>query len=274
MKNRILLSKKEVVVVFLVISFLSMILGAGGDIGQVYSQRMICSANLRHWYRAMIDFTDDNEGYFWSGWSMTAPGASQWWMQTLEPYCNGPDSVWYCPTATEPRYNLDGTIGPGYDNEPFAAWGYYVEWFGEYSSSYGVNSWLEDAYSKPVPLSEELYAKFWINRDMVINPDTVPFMTDAQWADFWPEPHHVPPAFENTVWEQEPLTQFARVVQNRHGIGVQMSIFMDGSARPVGLKELWTLKWHRVYDTQGPWTLAGGVLPTYWPDWMQGFQDY
>ena len=49
---------------------------------------------------------------------------------------------------------------------------------------------------------------------------------------------------------------------------------MDWSVRKVGLKELWTLKWHHEYDTAGPWTKAGGVQPEDWPQWMRSFKDY
>ena len=38
--------------------------------------------------------------------------------------------------------------------------------------------------------------------------------------------------------------------------------------------ELWTLKWHRNFDTTGPWTKAGGVQPADWPEWMRRFKDY
>lgn len=62
-------------------------------------------------------------------------------------------------------------------------------------------------------------------------------------------------------------------------------LFRDWSVRKVGLKELWTLKWDgrkfhtnkwydRKFDTSGPWTLAGGVQPEDWPEWMRGFKDY
>jgi hypothetical protein len=37
---------------------------------------------------------------------------------------------------------------------------------------------------------------------------------------------------------------------------------------------LWTLKWHRTFDTMGPWTRAGGVMPSDWPRWMQRYKDY
>ena len=60
---------------------------------------------------------------------------------------------------------------------------------------------------------------------------------------------------------------------NRHN-GHINGLFMDWSVRKVGLKELWTLKWHKDSDTAGPWTKAGGVLPEDWPHWMRGFRDY
>ena len=60
---------------------------------------------------------------------------------------------------------------------------------------------------------------------------------------------------------------------NRHEGGVN-SLFLDWSVRKVGLKELWTLKWHRGFDTAGKWTKAGGVQPEDWPVWMRGFKDY
>jgi len=60
---------------------------------------------------------------------------------------------------------------------------------------------------------------------------------------------------------------------NRHDGGIN-SLLMDWSVRKVGLKELWTLKWHPEYNTQGPWTKAGGVKPEDWPAWMRRFKDY
>jgi prepilin-type processing-associated H-X9-DG protein len=60
---------------------------------------------------------------------------------------------------------------------------------------------------------------------------------------------------------------------NRHD-GFVNGLFLDWSVRKVGLKELWTLKWHRDFDTAGPWTKAGGVKPEDWPQWMRRFKDY
>jgi len=60
---------------------------------------------------------------------------------------------------------------------------------------------------------------------------------------------------------------------DRHNGGIN-SLFLDFSVRKVGLKELWTLKWDKEFDTAGPWTRAGGVLPEDWPQWMRSFKDY
>ena len=68
-------------------------------------------------------------------------------------------------------------------------------------------------------------------------------------------------------------TCMSRFCINRHN-GYINSLFMDFSVRKAGLKELWTLKWHRSYDTAGTWTKAGGVNPDAWPKWMKRYRDY
>ncbi len=64
-----------------------------------------------------------------------------------------------------------------------------------------------------------------------------------------------------------------RVCVDRHN-GFVNSLFADWTVRKIGLKELWTLKWHRTYDTTGPWTKAGGVTADRWPQWMRGYKEY
>ena len=60
---------------------------------------------------------------------------------------------------------------------------------------------------------------------------------------------------------------------DRHG-GFVNFLFMDWSVRRVGLKENWTLKWHRASNTAGPFTRAGGVRPEDWPTWLSHYKDY
>jgi prepilin-type processing-associated H-X9-DG protein len=81
-----------------------------------------------------------------------------------------------------------------------------------------------------------------------------------------------PPQFDAIpARENAPGPQNACI--NRHD-GYINSLFLDWSVRKVGLKELWTLKWHRQFNTAGPWTKAGGADPEDWPAWMRKFKDY
>jgi prepilin-type processing-associated H-X9-DG protein len=62
-----------------------------------------------------------------------------------------------------------------------------------------------------------------------------------------------------------------RVCINRHSGYVNVN-FMDFSARKVGLKELWELKWSRKWFTDR----SGNpdYDPPAWPQWMEKFKDY
>ncbi len=97
----------------------------------------------------------------------------------------------------------------------------------------------------------------------------------TRWHDAWPRDTDSPPAYPDEFgWGDKGTTdEMKHFCINRHSAFVNF-LFMDWSTRPVGLKELWTLKWHRAFNTAGPWTKAGGVAPADWPDWMRGFKDY
>ena len=90
--------------------------------------------------------------------------------------------------------------------------------------------------------------------------------------------------FVRDGWEQycwtEPLRsnygvgslQMERFCLNRHN-GYVNGVFLDLSVRRIGLKKLWTFKWHRNFDINGIWTKAGSGGPDDWPEWMRNFRD-
>jgi prepilin-type processing-associated H-X9-DG protein len=95
-------------------------------------------------------------------------------------------------------------------------------------------------------------------------------MLDARLAGTHPEPFDPPPAQDDaqaTSWGMEV------VCINRHQGSIN-TLFCDSSVRRVDLKELWTLKWHKTFNTADKWTKAGGVQPEDWPQWLRGFREY
>ena len=96
----------------------------------------------------------------------------------------------------------------------------------------------------------------------------VPMFLDCKLVDTYPLDTSPPPALPDAdCYGEEFLTNPMKMIcMDRHSGGIN-GVFVDGSTRKVHLKELWTLKWHKDYNTSGPWTLPTAV----WPDWMAGF---
>jgi prepilin-type processing-associated H-X9-DG protein len=99
----------------------------------------------------------------------------------------------------------------------------------------------------------------------------VPLFMDALRFNIFPRQTDTPPTVEDMAWTG--MEHMRRICIDRHDGGINMA-FLDWSVRKVGLKEEWTLKWHKAYNTAGPWTFAGGVQPADWPDWMRPLKDY
>jgi prepilin-type N-terminal cleavage/methylation domain-containing protein len=237
--------------------------------------RMVgCSSNLRQWVIIMHTYCMENDGKFVSG----VNSFGHWWPYQLENRLKDwkTNKVWFCPTATKPIVDEYGVSHQAFNIDQ--AWGIFKGDQGGYSSgpdgiagSYGLNGYviripLDAAYVRDIPASCGY-------QDFLEIPQgaRVPVMMDGLRFDLFPIEKDGPPVNEYDSWEGE--SRMARVCINRHR-GSVCSSFADGSVRNVGLKELWTLKWHRQFQTNGPWTRAGGVAPTDWPDWIRPYPDF
>jgi len=49
----------------------------------------------------------------------------------------------------------------------------------------------------------------------------------------------------------------------------QIGVFVDFSVRPIGLKELWELRWYRGWHED-----RRKARTPVWPEWMQHYKDY
>jgi len=144
----------------------------------------------------------------------------------------------------------------------------------DFVSSYNINSWtnymLQDRGQRPAEY-------FWKNVDSIKSADRVPVFLDGTWNDAWPWSTDPPPDSDGAwggLGSTGTTNEMDHFCINRHLHGMINGLFADWSVRPIGLKELWTLKWHRAFNTAGPWTRAGAVRTDDWPQWMRNLRDY
>jgi len=93
----------------------------------------------------------------------------------------------------------------------------------------------------------------------------VPMFLDCAFLDGFPRETDRPPATpdDHNGWDRHAMKLYCI---DRHKGGIN-GTFMDLSARKIGLKELWKLKWHKNYNTDNAWT----QLDADWPLWMKKF---
>jgi len=222
------------------------------------ARAIICQANLHQWSLIFAMYTNDNNGYFFSG---EGRDNGRWWIEPLRPYYRD-TTLFLCPMDTKP-YNEGG-------QNPFGAW---TTPEGD-SGSYGLNGWVCNPQQGKIGLRRggPVENQYWRTPN-IKGGNNIPLFLDAMWVNAWPRLTDMPPEYENWREDKVRFNEIRCFCINRHE-GYVNGLFMDWSVRKVGLKELWTLRWHRQFDTNGPWTRAGGVQPSDWPQWMRNFRDY
>ena len=217
-----------------------------------------CQSNLRQWGFAWSMYTDQNHSKFPFGTTqnLTAPmNFAIDWRVELEDFYSNDKRMLFCPMTTK-TYAEGAQVR--YAITVDTIWGR--------KSSYAANGWIFDDYS----IGGMTPPTCW-GTPNVQNAHAVPVMGDSfQWYGCRPDPNDLPATYEGASPSGSNMRAFCI---DRHDGGIHL-LFMDWSVRKVGLKELWTLKWHRSYGTAGPWTRAGGVEPDDWPRWMRHFKDY
>jgi prepilin-type N-terminal cleavage/methylation domain-containing protein len=272
----------ELLVVIAIIALLMAILLPALSRVRRQARAMTCRANLRHWGLTLALYTEDSQGRF-----LPARTSGIWLLRGSMPLADANDpgihqpvsgkGISCCPAATKPgdsgtfsatvtgktptgsyQWKVQGTFG-----STFEAW-QLTSPGPPFCSSYGFNEWLlSDKFSgapfprRPEPDVFSLRGK-----------GSIPVLLDCANPGDQPEARDRPPMMEGL-----PFPGMGVFCMNRHEAYTN-SLFLDWSVRRVGLKELWTLKWYADFDRGGPWTLAGGVQPDRWPEWMRRFKDY
>jgi prepilin-type N-terminal cleavage/methylation domain-containing protein/prepilin-type processing-associated H-X9-DG protein len=288
----------ELLVVIAVIALLMAILLPTLQRVRRQAKAVGCQANLRQWGTHWAMRTEENDGYL----PGCGPEKDYWWNQVWEeplPYTFGlgwglgwygspydePDwyrsseGIWCCPMARK----LANPGGQAYGSGgTFLAWGRFwpkEEFPWDLYGSYGINCYTwwpfwRDGTDHTEDYMRDFVPYYW-STPHVKGASNVPMQLDSSvWGSSLPRNGGDPPecdAIPNENVREKRWRNPSCI--NRHD-GYINGLFFDWSVRKVGLKELWTLKWHRQYNTAGPWTKAGGVKPEDWPQWMRRFKDY
>jgi len=254
----------ELLVVIAIIALLMAILMPALQRVRKQGQAVACMSNLKQWGLIWYMYTEDNEGKFNTGGSTAGGDAANDWPVVLWDYYMERGSLTLCPSATKEHFEgVRFAFGAwSWDKGPWT--GLKQKQAADYGS-YGQNEWI--CYREP---SAGTASRYWRTR-LEKNADKIPLFFDCAWLDLYPSDTDSPAQIEEIP---STASEMQLVCINRHS-GYVNSLFMDCSTvRKIGLKELWTLKWHRQFNTVNVWTKSGQVQPGDWPEWMRGFKDY
>ncbi|MHC4542752.1 MAG: prepilin-type N-terminal cleavage/methylation domain-containing protein, partial [Planctomycetota bacterium] len=238
----------ELLVVIAIIALLMAILMPALMRVKKQARAAVCQANLRQWGTFFSIYMEDYNNQFAYG------DSSGRWRYVLQDSPRERKLNVCCPEAANPN-KTGGTYGVWGGESLDSDYVMQVDY-----GSYGLNRWV---YNRRDDQDDEGYWK----GNNVRNMNQIPLFLDCSWYGAGPLQYDNPPQYEGHTgsgtghWRGDNMR---RVCLNRHNAATN-SIFLDISVRKIRLKELWTLKWNRNYEVNGPWTKAGGVVPSDWP---------
>ena len=263
----------ELLVVIAIIALLMSILMPALARVKEQARTVSCRALLKQWGLFFSMYTQEHDGYFEAG---TGSDHTNHWFNALRPLYKNDHRACCCPTATKPLIDDNGI--PTDRPDLFCAWGKFTlerdgggyapegDW-----GSFGINGWVENPPAGVATVFEGFQTTNNWRTPNVPGAAYIPLFMDSLRFNVFPLHVDQPPETPEKAWES--TQHMRRICLNRHSGGINM-LFLDWSVDKIDLKQLWTLKWHKTYDTKGPWTKAGGVLPTDWPQWMRSMKDY
>jgi prepilin-type N-terminal cleavage/methylation domain-containing protein len=266
----------ELLVVIAIIALLMSILMPALQRVKKQARSVMCQANLKQWGTIFALYTDDNNGNFPE--RRSGGDAYGRWMDSMKDYYITAEDIRCCPVAF--RIANPGMIqGITWWGNTTTAWGKVPPWdaggkrtIGFYGS-YGVNGYIY------VPIGPDVYGmppdRFWRTINVKGGSD-IPMFLDCYFWCGWPQETNSPPEYDG--WQdQSDANAMNRFMLNRHD-GYSAGVFIDYHVQKIGLKEHFTLNWHRGFKRNNAWTKAGGARPEDWSNygdgWLAKYKDY
>ena len=293
----------ELLVVISLIALLVAVLLPALNGARKQAKSVVCQSRLRQWATILASYAQDNDGRFPCNLS---GNAGAWLLRGALLNVNNKDAeraaglflrfsheryrllphgheyftkyfVWEpnftLPFPMSPPTSLD--IGQMYTHIgtrdlSYPAWVIYMP-SPRCVGSYGLNRFLfRPGFHSTLTFVPPSQQRSGANLFSLKNQGSIPVLLDSSSPDGGPpSAKDGPPSLSDATFSKLAWP----FCVSRHD-GFVNGVFLDWSVRKIGLKELWTLKWNREFDTGGPWTKAGGVQREDWPEWMRTFKDY
>lgn len=233
-----------------------------------------CQVNLHSWGQIWMMYCQDNGGNFmmesqYTGW----PRGN--WVVALRSLYRTKSGILVCPTAKKRPTVHNSSYGGPFKTYVMGGGGFENR---REESSYGHNNWCFNARQGQTKIQQRPVEWNWTTIDMKGGSE-IPVFGDSMWRGGGPfyqngnsGSERIRPPEYHGQWIRA-RCEMMHFVIDRHN-SVTNHLFLDWSIRKVGLKELWTLKWHKKFPQNGFWTMAGGVQPSDWPEWMRKYKDY
>jgi len=262
----------ELLVVISIIALLMSILMPALGKAKKTAQAAVCLSNLHQWGLAFKQYFYENDGRANMGLG---------WHIPLVPYFLNieedelvPERVYsgllICPSAKKTQLPI--VQGDDQYGKKFYAW---VEWPGEldekvgFKGSYGVNQFVvTDLDDRNDDEGGRTWDEIWHTAN-VREAAYVPLLLDAARTGLTPNVQDAPPPYDGAIYDSpsgaSDIDEIKSFCLNRHNERVNC-VFLDFSVRPVGLKELWELRWHRnwIRDRaaagEPDWTIGTGWM--------------